>query len=123
MTFVRLVLLVIVLSAAVGLAMTNPTMEDYLHFVEQELGRALDKMDQQAPRREQQFIRDVFRAQSKALMQSVVRPQTKRWNWGLLSRYETTVGDMQVVVIGIGGRFIPVRGVEEATLKIGRMAF
>jgi hypothetical protein len=123
MTLLRLVFLVVLLSAAVALALTNPTMEDYLHFVEQELGRALDRMDQQGSKREQQFIRNVFRVQSQSLMQTVVRPHTKRRNWGLFSRYETTVSDVQVVVIGVGGRFIPIRGVEEATVKIGRMAF
>jgi hypothetical protein len=29
----------------------------------------------------------------------------------------------QVVVIGVAGRFIPIKGVEEATIKIGRMVF
>ena len=28
-----------------------------------------------------------------------------------------------VVVLGLGGQFIPLQGVEEATLKIGQMAF
>jgi len=40
-----------------------------------------------------------------------------------LSYFETHVADTTVVVLGLGGRFIPLQGVEEATLKIGRMAF
>lgn len=119
----RLVVLVLSLVAAVFLAATNPTMDDYLRFVERELGRALDRMDQQTSRREQQFIREVFRAQSKTLLESLVRPQTTRENWGFFSRYNTRLADTDVVVIGVGGHFIPIRGVEEATLKIGRMAF
>jgi hypothetical protein len=31
--------------------------------------------------------------------------------------------DNEVLVIGIAGRFIPIKGVEETILKIGRMAF
>lgn len=80
-------------------------------------------MDQSMPSREQQLIRQVLRTQSKMLLESVVRPHTTRQNWGLFSRYDTQVKDTQVVVLGIGKRFIPLKGVEEATLKIGRMAF
>ena len=123
MSLLRLGMVVVVLAGAVGLALSNPTTDDYLRFVEQELGKAIDRMDQSAPTREQLFIRQVFRTQSKKLLESIVRPHTVRQNWGLLSRYETRVVDTRVVVLGVGGRFIPIEGVEEATLKIGRMAF
>ena len=123
MSLRRLSIIVVVLAGAVGLAWSNPTMDDYLLFIEHELGKAIDRMDQTAPTREQQFIRQVFRAQSKKLLESFVRPNTARYNWGLLSRYDTQIADPTVVVLGFVGRFIPLRGVEEATLKIGRMAF
>ena len=123
MGLLRLGLVAVVLAVAVGLVLSNPTMDDYLRFVEQELGKAIDRMDHSAPTREQLFIQQVFRTQSKKLLESMVRPQTTRQNWGLLSRYETRVVDTRVVVLGIGGRFVPIEGVEEATLKIGRMAF
>jgi predicted Zn-dependent protease len=123
MNLLRLGVVVGVLAGAVGLALSNPTMDDYLWVVEQELNNSLDRMDQSTPIREQQFIRQVFRSQIKKLIESVVRPHTVRHNWGVLSRYETQVADTKVVVLGIGGRFVPINGVEEATLKIGRMAF
>ena len=123
MNLLRLGVVVGVLAGAVGLALSNPTMDDYLWVVEQELNNSLDRMDQSTPIREQQFIRQVFRSQIKKLIESVVRPHTVRHNWGVLSRYETQVVDTKVVVLGIGGRFVPIKGVEEATLKIGRMAF
>ena len=123
MSLVRLTIIVLALAGAVGLALSNPTMDDYLQFVEQELGRAIDRMDQHTPSREQQLIRDVFRSQSKKLIAGVVRPATVRRNWGLVSQYETQIADAKVVVLGIGGRFIPIKGLEETTLKIGRMAF
>ena len=123
MSLLRLSMMVVALAGAVGLAWSNPTMDDYLRFIEQELGKAIDRMDQATSTREQQFIRQVFRSQSKKLLESVVRPSTTRHNWGILSRYETQVVGTNVVVLGIGGRFIPLQGVEEATLKIGRMAF
>ncbi|ALA58721.1 DUF4359 domain-containing protein [Nitrospira moscoviensis] len=123
MTLLRLMLLVIALLGAIALAFTNPTTDDYLRFLDRELAQALDKMDRQTPTREQQFIRQVFRAQSKQLLETVVRPQTTRGNWGLFSRFETRIAETEVVVLGLAGRFIPVHGLEEATLKIGRLAF
>ncbi|WP_413935463.1 DUF4359 domain-containing protein [Nitrospira sp. BLG_1] len=123
MSLLRLSVIVLALIFLVGLAWSNPTMDDYLHFVELELGKAIDRMDQGTSSREQQFIRQVFRTQSKKLLESVVRPNTARQNWGMMSLYEARVAGTNVVVLGIGGRFIPLQGVEEATLKIGRMAF
>jgi hypothetical protein len=122
MGLLRLSLVAVALAGAVGLALSNPTMDDYLRFLEEELNRALDRMDQSMPPREQDLIRQVFRSQSKKLIEDVIRTATVRRNWGLLSQYETQVADTRLVVLGIGHRFIPVQGVEEATLKIGRMA-
>ena len=123
MSLFRLSVVVGILVVAVGLAWSNPTMDDYLSFVERELGKAIDRMDQGTPTREQQFIRQVFRSQSQKLLESFVRPNTARHNWGIMSQYETQVADTKVVVLGLGGWFIPLQGVEEAALKIGRMAF
>ncbi|MBH0200875.1 MAG: DUF4359 domain-containing protein [Nitrospira sp.] len=116
-------MIVVTLVGAVGLAWSNPTMDDYVRFVERELSKAIDRMDRGTPTREQQFIRQVFQSQSKKLLESLVRPNTVRRNWGIVSQYETQVADTKVIVLGLGGRFIPIQGVEEATLKIGRMAF
>ncbi|MFO0706057.1 MAG: DUF4359 domain-containing protein [Nitrospira sp.] len=123
MSVLRLTIIVGLLAGAVGLALSNPTMHDYQTFVEAELGKAISRMDQSGPTREQQFIRQVFKSQSGKIIQEVVLPHTKRQNWGLLSRYETNVSDTKVVVLGVAGRFIPIQGVEEATIKIGRLAF
>lgn len=119
----RLAVLVIVLAGAVGLAWSNPTMDDYLQFVDDELHRALDRMDQQTLSRDRQFIQGLVRSQGKNLVEGMVRPATVRNNWGLVSRYETHIVDTKVVVLGIGGRFIPISGVEEVRAKIKQMAF
>ena len=123
MSLLRLMIIVFVLGLAVGLALSNPTMDDYLQFVERELGKAIDRMDRSTPSREQQFIRQVFESQSKKILQEVVRPHTTRQNWGLVSRYETNAVNTKIVVIGVAGQFIPIEGVEEATIKIGRLVF
>lgn len=119
----RLAVLVIVLAGAVGLAWSNPTMDDYLKFVEHEVHRALDRMEQRASSGERSLIQGLVRSQGKNLIEGMVRPSTVRKNWGLLSRYETHLVDTTVVILGIGGRFIPISGVEEAKAKIKKMAF
>jgi predicted Abi (CAAX) family protease len=111
------------LALAVGLAATNPTMDGYVRFVEMRLAAEIDKMDQSAPRADRDLIRKIFRAQGSRLVEGLVRPKTTRSNWGLLSLFETNVLEESVLVLGVGGQFIPLRGVEEATLKVGRLAF
>ncbi|MEB2338433.1 MAG: DUF4359 domain-containing protein [Nitrospirales bacterium] len=111
------------LAVAVGLAATNPTMEAYLRFIEVRLAAELDKMDQSAPRGDRDLIKQVVRAQGGKLIEGLVRPKTVRTNFGLLSLFETNVLDQSVLVLGVGGQFVPVHGVEEVTLKVGRLAF
>lgn len=123
MSLLRLILLVVVLAVSVVLAQTNPTTDHYLIFVQAELAKAMDRMDQSTPDREGAVVRSIFRRHSQELLDSMVRPHTIRDNWGLFSRFETTVLGTRVVVIGIGHHFIPVEGVDEAILALGRRVF
>jgi len=123
MSLLRLSLVVTVLAVTVVLALTNPTMDQYLSFVQAELTKAMDRMDQSTPEREGTVVRNIFRRHSQELVNSVVRPHTMRKNWGVLSWFETTVLGTRVVVIGIGSQFIPVEGVDEAILTLGRQVF
>jgi hypothetical protein len=123
MSLLRLSLVVTVLAVMVMLALTNPTMDQYLSFVQAELTKAMDRMDQSTPEREETVVRNIFRRHSQELLNRVVRPHTMRKNWGVLSMFETTVLGTRVVVIGIGSQFIPVKGVDEAILTLGRQVF
>ena len=123
MSLLRLSLVVTVLAVSVVLALTNPTMDQYLSFVQVELTKAMDRMDQSIPEREGTAVRGIYRRHSQELLNSIVRPHTMRQNWGVLSRFETTVLGTRVVVIGIGNRFIPVEGVDAAVLTLGRQVF
>ncbi len=123
MSLIRLSLLVTALAVGVVLALTNPTTDQYLGFMQAELTRAVDRMDQSTPEREGTVVRNIFRRHSQELLNSMVRPHTFRQNWGVLSRFETTVLGTRVVVIGIGNQFIPVEGVDEAILTLGRRVF
>lgn len=123
MSNVTLGAVVAVLAVAVWLAATNPTMEAYVQFVEARLTAEIEKMDQSGPRRDRDLIKAIFRAQGPKLVEGLVRPNTRRNNWGLVSLFETKVLDQPVLVLGVAGHFVPLRGVEEATLKVGRLAF
>jgi hypothetical protein len=123
MSLLRLSLVVTALAVSVVLALTNPTTEQYLGFVQAELTKAMDRMDQSTPEREGTVVRNIFHRHSQELLNSMVRPHTMRQNWGVLSRFETTVLGTRVVVIGIGNQFIPVEGVDEAILTLGRQVF
>ena len=122
MSLLRLSLVAAALAVSVVLALTNPTIDEYLGFVQAELTKALDRMDQSTPERERAVVRSIFRRHSQELLNSMVRPHTMRQNWGVLSRFETTVLGTRVVVIGIGNQFIPIEGVDEAILTLGRQA-
>jgi hypothetical protein len=123
MSLIRLSLVVAALAMSVVLALTNPTTDQYLGFVQAELTKAVDRMDQSIPEREGTVVRNIFRRHSQELLNSMVRPHTIRQNWGVLSRFETTVLDTRIVVIGIGNQFIPVEGLDEAILTLGRRVF
>ncbi|HJS65811.1 MAG TPA: DUF4359 domain-containing protein [Nitrospiraceae bacterium] len=123
MSLLRLSLVVAVLAVSVILALTNPTTDQYLTFVQSELTKAMDRMDQSTPEREGTVVKNIFRRHSQELLNSMVRPHTIRQNWGVLSRFETTVLGHRVVVIGIGNQFIPIEGVDEAVLALGRRVF
>jgi hypothetical protein len=119
MSLLRWSLVVAVLAANVVLALTNPTTDQYLIFIQAELTKAMDRMDQATPEREGSVVRSILRRHSQELLNSMVRPHTVRHNFGMLSRFETTVLGTRVVVIGVYGRFIPVEGVDEAIVAIG----
>jgi hypothetical protein len=123
MSLLRLSLVVAILAVSVVLALMNPTTDQYLGFVQAELTKAMDRMDQSTPEREGAVVRNIFRRHSQELLDSMVRPHTIRQNWGILSRFETTLLGTRVVVIGIGNQFIPVEGVDEAILTLGRRVF
>jgi hypothetical protein len=123
MSLLRLSLVVAVLAVSVVLALMNPTTDQYLGFVQAELTKAMDRMDQSTPEREGAVVRNIFRRHREELLNSMVLPHTTRQNWGVLSRFETTVLGTRVVVIGIGNQFIPIEGVDEAILTLGRRVF
>jgi hypothetical protein len=123
MTLLRLSILVIVLCLSVGLALSNPTKDDYLDFVETELRKAMDKSELNQSNRDSAVVRSIFQSHSRELVRSFVGPRTIRRNWGLVSFYESRMSDTDILVLGVGGRFVPLKGIDESILRLGRMAF
>lgn len=123
MTLGRLVLLVGILSSCIGLVLLNPSKDDYLKFVETEIRKAMDRSASTPIDRDMAVVRSIFRTHSRELVVSFVGPRTIRKNWGLASIYESRLDKTEVLVLGVGGRFIPLKGVDEAILRLGRKAF
>jgi hypothetical protein len=123
MTLLQLASVVVLLSLSIALVLSNPTMDDYLLFVEGELGKAMDRSGQPHSSREQAMLKSIFRSHSHELMDTAVRPHTSRRNWGVMSVYETSLFETHIVVLGIAGSFIPLKGIDEAIVKLGRLAF
>lgn len=109
------------LALSVVLALTNPTTEDYASYVEGQVLRAVDRLDVSTPAQERAIIRAAFRSQGSKLIQGLILPHTLRRNWGLFSLFDTTVLETHVTVLGVGGVFVVLRGMEEITAKVTRL--
>ncbi|HSA65362.1 MAG TPA: DUF4359 domain-containing protein [Nitrospira sp.] len=123
MAVLQLAIVVVALGSSIGLVLSNPSMDEYLAFIETELGKAMDRSDQSQSTREQAMLKTIFRSHSHELINTAVRPHTVRRNWGILSVYETSVFDSRFVVLGVGGSFFPLKGIDEAIIRLGRLAF
>lgn len=124
MSLLQLAMTVIALGLGIALVLSNPTTDDYLLFVESQLGKAMDRSEPKNPSvREQAMLKSIFRSHSHELMETAVRPHTLRRNWGVMSLYETSLFDVRIVVLGVAGSFIPLKGIDEAIIRLGRLAF
>ena len=123
MAVLQLAIVVVALGSSIGLVLSNPSMDEYLTFIEAELGKAMDRSDQRQSTREQAMLKTIFRSHSHELINTAVRPHTVRRNWGIRSVYETSVFDSRFVVLGVGGSFFPLKGIDEAIIRLGRLAF
>ncbi len=123
MNVLQLAMVVLMLGLSIALVILNPTMDDYLLFVEAELAKAMDRSDQSHSTREQAMLKSIFRSHSHELMETAVRPHTIRRNWGIASLYDTSVLDTRITVLGIAGSFIPLKGIDEAIVRLGRLTF
>ncbi len=116
-----LLVLVLVLGAAVGLAVTNPTSQDYESFLQNQIISALERMDAQPSARDQAIFREIIKTHGNQVVHTFVLPATLRTNYGLWSLYHTKIFNVDVEVCGVAGRFIPKDEPEALTRKVGMM--
>lgn len=114
-----LVVLVLVLAAGVGLAATNPTSNDYQTFIEDVMAQAVERVDESTETG--RLIRQLFRSQGKRVVESVIRPNTRRHNYRLMSLFETRILGTRILVVGVVNRFVPVDGMDAMKEKMGRL--
>ena len=115
--------IVIVLSVCVALAALNPNRQQYAQFLEASLAKALERMEEQDGAPEQKVLRDVLKAEGRRIIESVAMSRTVERNYGLLTLFETRVLDVDIRVLGIAGRFIPLEREDDMAKKLGRVVF
>ncbi|MDE3225219.1 MAG: DUF4359 domain-containing protein [Nitrospirota bacterium] len=106
--------IVLLLGITVGLVLTNPTMQDYVAFLEQRLVLELDQNRQDKAG----LVGALLAVQGREVIEAVIRPNTMRRSYGLYSLFETSLLGERVLVLGVGGFFIPLRGLEQVTKKV-----
>lgn len=121
MSNIKLAILASLLGICVVLALTNPTSQDYGAFLQVQLGLAVARMDQSLPEQERTLMHGLYTTQGPKLIELVLQKYTQRRNFGLFSLFESRVLEQKVVVVGVASMFIPVEGVDEATVKIGQL--
>jgi len=118
---IKLAILASLLGLCVVLALTNPTSQDYGAFLQTQLGLAVARMDQSLSEQERALMHSLYATQGPKLIELVLQKYTQRRNFGLFCLFESRVLEQKVVVVGVASRFVPVEGVEEATVKLGQL--
>ena len=116
-----LFVLVALLGVCVALAATNPTTTQYGRFLETQVTAALQRMDLSEGSSQQQIMRQILTSQGRKTIESLIRSNTERRNFGLFSIFTTRVFQVEVVVVGVGAHFIPLERQEELIKKLGRL--
>ena len=117
----NLAILAGVLGICVALALTNPTSQEYGTFLQAQLGLAVARMDKSLSGQERAMMQSFYATQGTKLIELVLQKYTQRRNFGLFCLFESRVLEQKVVVVGVAFSFIPVEGVEEATVKLGQL--
>jgi len=82
---------------------------------------AVGRMDQTLSEQDRAMMRGLYAIQGPKLIELVLQKYTRRRNFGLFSLFESRVLEQKVVVLGVASRFVPIEGVEEATVKLGHL--
>ncbi|MGH7232211.1 MAG: DUF4359 domain-containing protein [Nitrospiraceae bacterium] len=116
-----LLIMVAFLAVCVTLAATNPTTTDYGTFLQASLSQALERMDQREPTNQRKMISELLTVQGKRVIESLIRSNTVRRNYGLFSIFETHAFEVRVVVLGVGKHFFPLDDQKAMAKKLGQL--
>jgi len=122
MSLKGLLMAVVLLGGVTVLAATNPTKSEYEAFLDEQLMAALQRMEQGDGAEQSRFLRDFLKQNGRNVIHSLVVTNTRRDNYVVLSRFETSALNVKIVMLAIGGRFFPLEGQEEIARLIGRLA-
>jgi hypothetical protein len=103
--------------------LSNPTLSGYLTYLEGHLVAALSHMDPAIQGQERHTIESAVATKGRRLMLSLVRDHTRRYTGGIASLYVTDVADIHMVTVGFAGAFVPIRGLDQGILTLGRLIF
>ena len=113
-----LAVVTIILGLGFWLAWTNPTAKAYEHFQDQLLSRAVDRLESSGGGKKEGVLRQLAKTRSGMFFKSLVRSQTVRRNYGLFCLFETKLLGTKIVVLGVGGKFIPLTDVDDALREV-----
>lgn len=117
-----LAILTLVLAGALALAWTNPTERDYEGYQDELLERALTRMGTSKEGASRGLVRQLLGSKEGLFLKSLIRSQTTRLNLGLCSLFETRLLSTELVVLGVGGTFLPLTDPEEALRALEKTA-
>ena len=112
------VVLTALLALGAGLAWTNPTEQAYHKFQASLLREVIEGLESSRRGGQPAIITKLFKSKNSVFLESLVQSQTVRRDFVLCSLFETTIFSTQLVVLGIGGEFIPITHIEDALREV-----
>ena len=104
----------VLLGVGLWLAWTNPTSQDYEKYQDKLIAQGIEQLGSGGGSNEKAVLKRLAESRSGLLFKALIRNQTKRRNLGLCSLFDTKLFGARIVVLGIGGTFVPLTDVEEA---------
>lgn len=117
-----LAIVALLLAGALALAWSNPTEREYERYQEELLDQVLTKIGASKELSSRGVLRQLVRSKDGLFLKSLIRSQTTRLNLGLCSLFETKLLSTKLVVLGVGGQFLPLTDPEETLRALEKTA-
>lgn len=117
-----LAILVLVLAGALALAWSNPTAAEYERYQDRLLEETLARLASSQRVASRGVLQQLINSKNSLFLKSLVRSQTTRLDLWLCSLYETKLLSARLIVLGIGGTFVPLTDPEKTLQELERTA-